>query len=328
MINFFKNLNPLNILWLAVVLFALRVGYLFNLPVKVDTSYAAPFERLLLSTNFHYTFSPYLNTLVAGIIVFIQALLLNRLVNHFNLLGKPTFLPALMYITLSGLYSPFLVLSPPLICNFFVIWMLFKLIDFYKSKDSKSDAFDLGMIVAVGSLIYLPFVFFFLLIWISLIIFRPFNWREWIACMIGYITVFFFLAVYYYWGNNLGKFADIWLPLSTKFPNAVVISYYNYLILIPIGVILVLALISLQQNYYKSYVQIRKTFQLLFLTLLIAALTFYTTGAFHLTHFLLCAAPAAVFFSYFFLHARRRWFYETLYILLAAVIIYLQFNNF
>jgi len=219
-------------------------------------------------------------------------------------------------------------LSPPLICNFFVIWMLFKLINFYKSKDSKSDAFDLGMIVAVGSLIYLPFIFFFLIIWISLVIFKPFNWREWIACIIGYITIFFFLAVYYYLNNKLTQFGNIWPPLATQFPARVIISHYNYLVLGPVSLILVLCFIKLQQNYYKSYVQIRKTFQLLFVVFLVAVLTFYVRAAFQVSHFLLCAVPAAIFFSYYFLHARRRWFYETLFLLLAAIIVYLQFNNF
>jgi len=328
MINFFKNLSPLNILWLLVVLFILRAGYLFNLPVKIDSAYFENLEHLLLSPGLHYPFTPFLNVVLAGIFVFIQALLLNRLVNHFNLLGKPTFLPALMYLTVSGLYTPFLVLSPPLICNFFVIWMLFKLINFYKSKDSKSDAFDLGMIVAVGSLIYLPFIFFFLTIWISLVIFKPFNWREWIASVIGYVTVFFFLAVYYYLNNRLTQFGSIWPPLGTKFPNRVALNYYNYLILVPVAAILILCFLKLQQNYYKSYIQIRKSYQLLFVIFLIAALTFYVRAAFQVSHFLLCAVPAAVFFSYYFLHARRRWFYETLYLLLAGIIVYLQFNNF
>jgi hypothetical protein len=75
---------------------------------------------------------------LAGVLVLGQALLLNYLVNHFNLLGRPTFLPALMYVTLTALFTPFMVLSAPLICNFLVIWMLFKLFSFYKSDDAKS----------------------------------------------------------------------------------------------------------------------------------------------------------------------------------------------
>ena len=208
MINLFKTLNPLNILWLAFILFALRAGYLFTAPTHIEPPFTLPLAKLLF-IQANYPVSSAFNIMLAAAIVFVQALLLNHLVNHFNLLGKPTFLPALMYVTLSGLFTPFLVLSPALICNFLVIWMLFKLFNFYKSKDSKSSAFDLGMIVAVGSLIYLPFVYLFLIIWIALIIFKPFNWREWVAGVIGYVTIFFFLAVYYYLNDSLAQFYNI-----------------------------------------------------------------------------------------------------------------------
>ncbi len=328
MIKVFKALNPLNILWLAVLLFVLRAGYLFQVPNKLEFSFAEPFSRLLLPVSAHYPFSSSYNVLLAGLIVFSQALLLNRLVNHHNLLGKPTFLPALMYITVSGLFPPFLVLSPPLLCNYLVIWMLYKLFSFYKSNDAKSAAYDLGMIAATGSLIYLPFIYMFLAIWIALIIFRPFNWREMVGGIMGYITIFFFIAVFYYMNDSLGQFYDIWGPLGTKFPDSINIDYFDYLVLIPVFVILFLCFITLQKNFFKSYVQIRKSFQLLFIIFLIAGLSFYVKSPFNLNHFLLCAIPAAIFFSYYFLYARVKWFYESLFLLLLISIIYFQFNTF
>ncbi len=328
MINVFKALNPFNILWLAILLFALRAGYLFHAPDKIDFALNELFSRLLLPTSYQYQLSSALNVLLAELLVFIQALLLNHLVNHFNLLGKPTFLPALMFITVSGLFKPFLVLSPPLLCNFFVIWMLFKLFSFYKSKDAKSSAYDLGMIVAIGSLIYLPFIYFFLVIWAGLIIFRPINWREMAAGVMGYATIFFFLAVYYYLNNSIEQFYSLWIPLGTKFPDNIHINYYNYLVLIPVIIILALCFFKLQQNFFRSYVQVRKSFQLLFMVFAIAGLSFYVKAAFHLNHFLLCAVPAAIFFSYYFLYARRKWFYEILFGLLLICIVYFQFNTF
>ncbi len=327
MINLFKTLNPLNILWLAVLLFLLRAGYLVNTHTNVDFAFADVYERILLP---HYGYSIPLvwNVFFAGVIVFIQAFLLNHLVNHHNLLGKPSFLPALMYVTASGLFTPFLVLSPALLCNFLVIWMLFKLFSFYKSKDAKSAAYDLGMMVAIGSIIYLPFNYFFLAIWIALIIFRSLNWRELAAALMGYVTVFFFLAVYYYLNDSLRHFYVIWSPLGTKFPDIINIHYYNYLVLIPVILILILCFLRLQQNFFRSYVQVRKSFQLLFFIFLIAGLSFYTKAAFQLKHFLLCAMPVAVFFSYYFLYAKLRWFYETLFLLLLIGIVYFQFNTF
>jgi hypothetical protein len=206
--------------------------------------------------------------------------------------------------------------------------MLFKLFNFYKGKDAKATAYDLGMIVAIGSLIYLPFIYFFLAIWIALIIFKPFNWREWVAGIMGYGTIFFFLAVYYYLNDSLEQFYAIWLPLAAKFPDSVNINYYDYLMLIPVIVILVLCFFKLQQNFFRSYVQVRKSFQLLFIVFLMAGLTFYVKAAFQLDHFLLCAVPAAVFFSYYFLYAKGRWFYEVLFGLMLIGIVYFQFNTF
>ncbi|MBD1394061.1 DUF6427 family protein [Mucilaginibacter glaciei] len=327
MINLFKIYNPINILWLAVLLFITRIGYLAQLPGKVEFIFVEPFARLLIPVSYEYAFAPFTNIFLAALLILVQAVLVNYMVNHFNLLGKPSFLPALMYVTVTALFTPFMVLSAPLICNFLVIWMLFKLLSLYKSDDAKSTAYDLGIIVALGSLIYLPYIYLFLSIWIALIIFKPFNWREWISGVLGYFTVFFFFAVFYYLNNRLGSFYDIWAPLGTKFP-AIHIKYINYLVLVPVLLILVLYFFKLQQNYFKSYVQVRKSFQLLFIIFLIAGFSFYVKSEFNLNHFLLCAVPAAVFFSYYFINAHIKWFYESLYLLLLISIIYFQFNTF
>jgi hypothetical protein len=328
MINIFKIYNPLNIIWLIIILFITRMGYVLHAPDKLEFIFVEPFARLLVPLSYEYAFSAGSNIFLASLLVLGQALLINYMVNFYNLLGKPTFLPALLYVTLSALFAPFMVLSAPLICNFLVIWVLFKLLSFYKSDDAKSTAYDLGIIVAVGSLIYLPFIYLFLSIWIALIIFKPFNWREWVSGILGYLTVFFFLAVFYYLNNRLGSFYNIWAPLGTKFPNRINLNYLNYLVLVPVALLLVLYFFKLQQNYLKSYVQVRKSFQLLFIIFLIAGLSFYVKAEFNLNHFLLCAVPASVFFSYYFVNANIKWFYETLYLILLISIVYFQFNTF
>jgi hypothetical protein len=140
--------------------------------------------------------------------------------------------------------------------------------------------------------------------------------------------VFFFLAVYYYLNNSIDVFYGLWIPLGTKFPEVININYYDYLVLIPVITILVLCFFKLQQNFFRSYVQVRKSFQLLFVVFLIAGLSFYIKAAFRLDHFLLCTVPAAVFFAYYFLYAKRKWFYEVLFGILLISIVYFQFNTF
>ena len=328
MIRLFRSFNPANIVWLAIFLFVMRIGFAFQLPDKTGFPFSELFSRLLLPVSYQTAIPPVINLFVAGLLVFIQAILINLLTNEHNLLGKSTFLPAFMYVTVSSLLVPFLMLSPALICNFLLIWMLFKLLNLHKGEASKSICYDLGMIVAVGTMIYLPFIYTFLVIWIGLAIFRPFDWREWIAGIIGFITIFFLLAVFYYLNDRLGDFFEIWRPLGAKFQVHFNINYYNYLVLIPVIIVLILAALRLQQNFYKSYVHIRKSIQLLFFVFLITAFSFYIRTDFHVYHFLLCAVPGCIFVAYYFLYANTRWFYESLYILLLASIIYFQFNTF
>ena len=233
-----------------------------------------------------------------------------------------------MYVTVSALLVPFLILSPPLICNFLILWMIDKILSFYKNENAKTTAFDLGMIVGIGTLIYFPYIYMFLAVWIGMVIFRAFNWREWVGVLIGFVTIFFFLAVYYYWNNRLEQFYHIWTPLGRSFPNQIQFNYYNYLILIPVIAIFILGFLRVRKNYFKSYIQVRKSFQMLTIVFFIAALSFYVKENFRVSHFLLCAVPSAIVFAYYFLYATKRWFYELLYLLLVSGIIYFQFNTF
>ena len=328
MINAFRVLNPFNILWLAVFCIALRIGYMVQLPSQIEIVFVESFTRSIIPISFENALTPISNLLIAAVMIFVQAVWLNQLVNKYNLLGRPTFLPALMYVTVSALLVPFLILSPPLICNFLILWMIDKILSFYKNENAKTTAFDLGMIVGIGTLIYFPYIYMFLAVWIGMVIFRAFNWREWVGVLIGFVTIFFFLAVYYYWNNRLEQFYHIWTPLGRSFPNQIQFNYYNYLILIPVIAIFILGFLRVRKNYFKSYIQVRKSFQMLTIVFFIAALSFYVKENFRVSHFLLCAVPSAIVFAYYFLYATKRWFYELLYLLLVSGIIYYQFNTF
>ncbi|MDF3079050.1 MAG: beta-carotene 15,15-monooxygenase [Sphingobacteriaceae bacterium] len=322
MISLFRRLSPANVVILIVVAILLRIGVFFKLPETLPLSFAEPFSWLLMSTE-PLTFSPFVNVAIAAILVLIQAFIFNAVINEFNLLGKPTQLPALMYVTVSALFAPFLIITPPLICNFLLIWMISKFLSIYRRNDALPVMFDLSMMAAIGSLIYFPFIAMMPLIWLSLLIFRPFNWREWTATLIGFATIYFFLAVYYYWNDSLDKFYTIWLPLANPFVASFTITY-GYIVLVPVIIILLLSVFSLQQNFFRSFVHVRKSLQLLFFMLVLALVSFYIKPESRLPHFILGVAPASVFMAYYFLNAKVRWFYESLYLILAGTIIYFQ----
>lgn len=324
MINQFRHLNPLNILLLVGIAILLRLGFLVNIPDKLSFDFIEPFAKLLIPIPLENAFNPQTNIFIAFWLVIIQAFILNRIVNKYNLIGKPTFLPALLYITSSSLLKSFLILSPTLICNFLSIWMIDRFLSIYKRDEVKSVMFDIGMIIGCGSLIYFPYIAMLPLLWICLIIFRPFNWREWISGIFGFSIIFFFLWVFYFWNEAESKFYQIWAPLTTKFPTNLNINYYDYLVLIPVIVILILGIFHLRNNFFKSYIQVRKTFQVLFFMFSLVMISFYLKQEYMIYHFLLGIPAASILMSYYFLHATKRWFYESLYFILLGFVIYFQ----
>ncbi|MBB5636659.1 hypothetical protein HDF26_005135 [Pedobacter cryoconitis] len=325
MINQFKTLNPINLLLLFAYTFFMRISILINPPVRLNFEFLEPYTKFLIQIPIGDSFSVTGNILIAGLLIYIQAIIFNRIVNNHTLLAKPSFLPALLFITGASLFDPFLILSPVLICNFMLILIMDKLLKIGKSPNAIMLMFDIGLYIAVGTLIYFPFVMMLLLTWLSLLLYRSFNWREWISGLVGFLTIIFFLAVFYYWNDNLGMFYKIWLPLKNKFPSMFKIRYNDYLVLVPVGLTMVLATIQLRENFFRSFISTRKAFQMLFFMFLIGVLSVYTKSNFKLYHFLLCVPPGAVLLAYYFSNATKRWFYESLFLILVLTIQFFLF---
>ena len=324
MIKQFRSLNPVNIFLLLIIAMVLRSGVFLHLPQTPDLNLREMMGWMLINMSEKAILSPLANVTIAAILTIIQAVILNRIINNHNILGKPTFLPALMYVTISSIFLPFIVLNPVIICNFLVVWMISKFLNIYHKDGIGAVMYDLGMIVGAGTVIYFPFIAMMPLLWISLIIFRPFNWREWIATILGFITVCFFLAVFYYMNDSFDKFYEIWLPLTNKFPTDFNINLYDYIVLFPVVFIILLAILSLRENFFRSFVHVRKSFLLLFYMFFLAMISFYLRPHIEIYHFLLGLSPVSILMAYYFLNAGKAWFYETVYLLLVGFVIYFQ----
>jgi len=324
MINLFRRFTPFNLLYLIPLAFLLCIGAFINLPENLHPVFFEPALSNIIGNIFEEQVTPEASIFITVILTIIQGILFNYIINKYNLLGKPNYLTALLYVTLASMLTPFLALSPTLICNFLIIWMIDKFLFIYRRTEINSVMYDLGLMVAVGTLFYFPFIAMFLLLWICLIIFRPFNWREWVAGILGFITVYFILFIIYLWLDKLPLFETIWLPLTRSLPNSLNIDLHDYLVLIAPAIILILFIISIRQNFFKSIVHIRKSFQLFFFMLILGLLSFYLNINLEEYHFLLCIPPLAVYMAYYFTHAKTRWLYEGAFAFLVLAILYFQ----
>jgi len=324
MVNQFRSLHPLNLLLLVAYAIFMRIAIFFNLSSELTFEILEPYTKLFINIP-KDALSSEANLFFATVITLVQALIFNRIVNNHGLLAKPSYLPALLYITGTSLFLQFLVLSPALICNFLIIVIIDKFLKLSKTASAMSIMFDVGMLIAIGTLIYFPFILLLIMLWLSLLMYRPFNWREWISGIIGFLTIFMFVGVFYYWNNSIDRFIDIWQPLTNKFPVNLQINYDDYLVLIPVSLIMILAVIQLRENFFRSFISTRKAFQMLFFMFVVSILSFYTKQGVTVAHFLLCVPAGTVLLAYYFSNAKKRWFYETLFAILVICIQYFLF---
>jgi len=255
---------------------------------------------------------------LGGILHLSQAIHLNLVLNKHEVHFKRSWLPALVYVVLAGLIPPFLWIHPALFAASFLIFALDLIFEFYKNRQALSIIFHTGFLLGLASLFYLPAVVLFAFFFFSLIILRPFSWREWVVGFMG-ITIPFYLAftVYFLLDRLPILYEDIFvtgirrqIELGLLFVKEYVPSISWVLIL------LLLSLNRMRSNYMRNATKTRLIQQLLFLLipmLLFAALVSKDDLPYR---FQPLALPITVYVSYYFLAGKKMWMMETAFLLL------------
>jgi hypothetical protein len=138
----------------------------------------------------------WLDQLVAMLIIVLSAILINFIINKEEFFGKHTFIPAFSYVLVMSLFKEYQSLHPIIISNFFLILALGRLFQIHRSEDARRKIFDSSFFIGISALFYEYYLAFFLLIWITLIVLRPFIWREHVLGFIGLILPVLFLLIY------------------------------------------------------------------------------------------------------------------------------------
>lgn len=324
LVRLFKTQNPFNLILLLILAISIRLPYLMdNSPIPVF-NYNEPFSTFIFGRYASLWDNKVWNVVITTLLYYAAALWLNKIVNDFSLIFKNTHLPSLLFVVITGIFPTFFTLDAAILIIFLQLWMFIRLFKLYKSNQATIIAFDLGVIVSLASLFYFPAIAWILLVWLALLIFRSFNWREWASSIMGAITPYIFVAFFYFWVNRWSDFVMFWQPLKNYWQINIFPKNSDYLPLIPMALILIVSFNKLRDNFYKNVVQVRKAQQLLIFSIIITAGSFYIKPSFSINHFILLAAPFAVFLSYYFLVAKRQWASEGLLLLMIISALFFQ----
>ncbi|MCH8331229.1 MAG: hypothetical protein IH946_07590, partial [Bacteroidetes bacterium] len=262
-------------------------------------------------------------------LILMQALLINSYINNYKITDKSTYLPALVYVVLSSVFFEFSQASPVLFANTFLVIALGRLISIYNKPQCYQQVFDIGLLISVATLFFLPAIFFLVILFPSLMILRTFKWREWIITLIGFATPYFLTATYFFVNGTLMNFLNQHLGSWTLEQGHVFNPNPGFWI--KVGILMLILLLTANQvhrNFFKNTIRNRKYFNILTVYLFVAFSTFFIDADSGLYYLAMILPPLSIVISYGYTELNRPILGEALNLLLVLAIIYFQYSIF
>jgi hypothetical protein len=271
---------------------------------------------------------PRILSFVAFILVYLSALLLNNtLINH-QLIAKNNLLAALVYILLMSYSAATLTLYPVLISNFFMILVLNTTFKLYTEKEAYSRVFNIGILFAVISIFYFDALLLFVYLWIAFYVYRIYSWRDWFIPFVGFITIYFFLGIYYFWIDALQVATQNYQMQFHKFfhyQGAFTRDYFSFAILGLFGFFTLISFTKLLSHINDYIITVRKHYWTLVLLFLLTVVVVLFTNAVDELSILLLAVSATAILTENIIRLKRT-FWADVAILLMVVLILI--NNY
>ncbi len=211
MIRFFQSAFPSRLLALFLLALALWFPSFFRIePVHAYRGYNLYSDLIQLIPAI------WEQKLIAFILFFVSALILNSIGTKTGLTLKNSHLAAFIFIVVAA-STPFLTkMSPFLLANFVFILFLQSLFRLQNSGNPISGAFNAGLILGVSALIFPVLLFLFVFIWFALIVYRIGKWRPYAVGLLGtFFPYFILIAVFYLIDKPIHPFSNLFNDFSS-----------------------------------------------------------------------------------------------------------------
>lgn len=314
LIRFFKNNSPSSFILLPLFALVFWISGFFI--THEVTDFGMPLYNMII--KWFNGINPII-VFVAFLTMLAEAFLLNYIVNENEILTKPSFLPALLYIVFMSSDTILLTAYPLLFANFFILLAIHKLVNSYRKDIAFSNAFDAGFLLSISTLFYFPCIIFFPLLGIGFVLLRPFNWREWVISFIGVLVPYTFVFTYYFWNDMLGNLLTTKLFYIPK--HSQLGSSAGFYFMLSVSLVLVfLSFGKLFTGFSEAAQKNKKGIMLLLWLTAFSLLSVFFSPEITLRNFSVLAIPASVFCSNYFLKIKKLQWSEVLFILLLAAI--------
>jgi len=325
LLRIFKGTGPGVIILIIITLFGVWMNTFIHGSIYAGSIYENNPMPLygLLKNLIHSSRS------IEVILTFSMVSLISFVVVNFNTNGffisERTFLPALFYILLGGLFPDHQLMSPAIPASVFLIFAMIRIMDAYHVNGTAYNYFDAGILISTGSLFYANLVWFGLLVLIGIALLRTGNLKEIVISILGLVTPYIItFGIYYVLGKDLRALVSL---LSDNLFTRPEHYQFNGVTIVAVMFFIILILASIVQLYKKintKKVKSRKTYSLLAWTFLISVIVFLAVPSASVELIWIISIPVSYFLTHYFLTVKRKLVPELLFSLVFVFILLIQ----
>ncbi|HKB43958.1 MAG TPA: hypothetical protein VKC90_06205 [Chitinophagaceae bacterium] len=324
MIGIFKQKNPANILLLLLFGVSIKVPMFLNPHVmNIHEEDSILYKAILNFLEPYGKNFPAVYPLIAFGLLFLQAIMLTRFINDQRMVNWPGYLPGMAYLLITSLFPEWNYLSAPLIVNTILLFVLSGLLKIYNQQNAKGTIYNMGLALGIASFLFFPSITFIIWVLLALLVMRPFRLNEWMICIVGMTTPFYFYAIYLFikgqWNwQHLWPYFTVSLPVVKQ---SAWLAGSAFLLVVPF----LAGGYYVQENLRRMLIQVRKGWSLLLLYLLGAIFVPFVNSSGTFENWVMCTIPFAAFHACTYLYSNLRIFPLLLFWLTVAFVLGYQY---
>lgn len=240
-------------------------------------------------------------------------------------INKRTFLPAVIYILLSGLFPQYQLLNPAIFGAMFLMLAIRRIMETYRIQGTAYNFFDAGILIGVGSLFYANLIWFGLLVIIGISLLRTGNIKEIVISVIGLVTPYILtFGIYYVLGKDLKNLLSILEYNLFGEPASYVFTPLTIVALSFAGLSALVSMVYLLMLMNTIKIKSRKTFILLFWVFLISIGVYFAQPSVSVEMVWLIGIPLSYVLAHYFVFVRKKLIPEILFSCFYILIILIQ----
>lgn len=269
---------------------------------------------------------PLLSVILAFILMIAEAIFLNLLLSSHELTPRNSALAAILYILLMSWSPEMLTINPLLICNAFLLAYLYLLLSVFEKKEAFQEIFSAAIAVSIASFFDITMAWLLILLFITMLVYRLFSWREWFISLFGFLIPYYFAAVYFFWNDKFTPFAaSLQKIIKPHFVFNWSFDWISISFLIIFGVLMIWTMLAVLNIIQEKVIAVRKKYAMIIWFFIITLFTIPLASPGFSVRTTILFIPAASLLSYYFGLLKKLWIMEFIFGILVALILINRF---